>query len=56
EAEGRLIAGDRRGSRWWREVSQIRDGDHGVEGGGSRRALSAGLVMVPILCSGRIRG
>ncbi|MCI46496.1 membrane bound O-acyl transferase, partial [Trifolium medium] len=33
EAEGKLIAGDRRGSWWWREVSQIRDGDHGVERG-----------------------
>ncbi|MCI30206.1 receptor-like kinase, partial [Trifolium medium] len=33
EAAGKLMAGDRRGSRWWREVSRIRDGENGTDRG-----------------------
>ncbi|MCH82482.1 cysteine-rich receptor-like protein kinase, partial [Trifolium medium] len=33
EVAGRLVAGDRRGSQWWREVAKIRDGVNGNEGG-----------------------
>ncbi|MCH79554.1 cysteine-rich receptor-like protein kinase [Trifolium medium] len=34
EVAGRLVAGGRRDSQWWRVVAKIRDGDHGS--GGSR--------------------
>ncbi|MCH79613.1 cysteine-rich receptor-like protein kinase, partial [Trifolium medium] len=33
ESGGRLVAGDRRGSQWWREVARIRDGENSIEGG-----------------------